>query len=75
MNFSALGAGQKKRGAGPCGNVLDMHHRQAFSTEGSQQLRRLIRSRLGAYQLHRAAGEVVVLNIDEDECSGHKNSK
>jgi hypothetical protein len=67
VDVHAIGIGQEKACAGPVGNVLDMHQRQPLHAKGLKQFCRL-QARLGtALQLHLAAGEVVVLDVDDDQ--------
>src|SRR5450759_1567202 len=67
MDVHALGIGQEKACSGPVGNVLDMHQRQPLHAKGLKQFCRL-QARLGAaLQLHLAAGEVVVLDVDDNQ--------
>ncbi len=62
----SLGMRQKKRGRRTCRYMLDMKHRQIALSACGQQVSGLEAGGFTAGKLHRAAGKVVILNINQE---------
>jgi hypothetical protein len=71
VDLGAGRAGQEEGCAGTHRQVLQVHHRPPVVAEAGEESRGLARGGLGARQRHRAPGEVVVLQVDDQQRSGH----
>src|SRR6185436_13647371 len=68
MDLGARGAGQEERRARPRGKMPHVEDWKLLFPRPLEDLPGLGRGRLGPLELHLAAGEVVVLEVDDDEC-------
>jgi hypothetical protein len=71
MNLGAHGTRKEEGSAGSLGKVLDVKHRQTELPEALYKRGRLADRSFRTNQLHGSAGEVVVLQVDQDKRSGH----
>ena len=65
MDFDPSGVGQEKGNPRASGYMLHVNDGKCFPPEGPEQLTGLGAGLGAAGQLHRPAGEIVVLDIDE----------
>src|SRR5262249_54970251 len=71
VDLYALGVRDEEGGARPHRDVLHVEHGQSLRAERGEQAARAGGRRLAADELHLAAGEVVVLDVDDQQRLRH----
>jgi hypothetical protein len=70
-DLSSLSAGAQERGSGVDGDMLDMGDGTTAFSEVIKEAQGFLRGLQNACELHLAAGEVVVLKVDEQQTGFH----